>query len=209
MASCSACGVELKSGAKFCKACGSGQRTVAQHNDKKSRVLAAEKKSGKTAIALGIAAVAVVTGLLFVVKGKGNVDGAMGTQAPVRPAQVDYTAVAADSGSVRIPLGELRGPEARYFVYQTGGKDVKFFVLKASDGTIRVALDACNACYRAKLGYQQRGDVMMCNNCGMTFPSKHIGVITGGCNPIPVEKRTEGGLVIVQAKDLEAGVKYF
>ena len=33
---------------------------------------------------------------------------------------------------------------------------------------------------------------MVCNNCGKAFPSDQINVITGGCNPIPLERNGLG-----------------
>jgi uncharacterized membrane protein len=200
--------MEMKKGARFCKSCGS-QQVAAQHQEKKSRVLAAEKKQGKTYLVLGIVAVGIAAGLFFAATGRRTADGMMGTQAPHQGTATSHTAVAAENGSISVPVSELQGSEARFFVYTAGGKEVKFFLLRAADGTIRVALDACNACYRAKLGYYQKGDVMVCRNCGLTFPSTDIGIITGGCNPIPLEKKAEGQRIVLKAKDLEDGAKYF
>lgn len=209
MTVCSKCGVEMKKNAKFCKACGSGQQGEGKRNDKKSRVLAAEKKSGKTYIVIGIAAIAIVAGLFFASSRGRSLSGVMGTEAPQRGASSSYMAVNAENGAVSIPVSELRGSDARFFVYSTGGKDIKFFALRASDGTIRVALDSCQACFRAKLGYHQKGDTMVCNNCGIAFPSADIGVIRGGCNPIPLENKADDKLIVVKAKDLENEAKYF
>ncbi len=50
---------------------------------------------------------------------------------------------------------------------------------------------------------------MVCNNCGRRFDSVNINVITGGCNPIPVEKTEQGGNIVIAANALQAGAKYF
>jgi len=123
--------------------------------------------------------------------------------------QLQYTAVTAKNGDVTIPLGVLQGSTASYFVYNAGGKDIKFFMLRASDGTVRLALDACTACNHAKLGYRQNGEAMVCNNCGMSFRSTDVGHISGGCSPIPLKNSQDGKTLTVQAKDLEEGAKYF
>jgi uncharacterized membrane protein len=34
-------------------------------------------------------------------------------------------------------------------------------------------------------------------------------MVTGGCNPIPVNKSVDGQLIVLKAKDLEAGAQYF
>ena len=120
-----------------------------------------------------------------------------------------FAKVSAENGLVKIPVSAIGNASTAYFAYAVGDKEVKFFALKSVDGSLRVALDACNACYRAKLGYHRQGDSMICNNCGMAFRSQDIGVQHGGCNPIPVEKRTEGDMIVLNARDLEDGAKFF
>jgi uncharacterized membrane protein len=205
MAVCGKCGNELKSGAKFCKSCGSSQMERARHLDKRSRVLAGERRSGRTALVIGIVVVAVAAGLFFAVRAR---IGSTRSEGILASAKV-FATITAVNGNVTIPLDTIAAKSVGYFSYATGEKEVKFFVLKAADGSIRVALDACNSCYRAKLGYHQAGDSMICNNCGLVFKSSDIGVIRGGCNPIPLPTERSGGMLVLKVKDLENGAKYF
>ena len=46
---------------------------------------------------------------------------------------------------------------------------------------------------------------MVCNNCGKVFPSDQINVITGGCNPIPLDKTISGGQLTITTDSLHAG----
>ena len=211
MAVCTKCGVEMKGEAKFCKSCGSG---AGMHNEKKARVLAGEKKSPKTAVIISVVFAAVVAGWLIY----NNTSGARSLDRPMQGTagasregnkHLRYTPVSAENGEVKVQIGALQGSTASYFVYNANGKDVKFFVLKASDGTVRLALDACTACNHAKLGYRQNGEAMVCNNCGMSFRSTDVGNISGGCSPIPLRNSQDGKMLVVKAKDLEEGTKYF
>ena len=209
MAVCTKCGRELKGEAKFCKSCGSGAN---MHDEKKARVLAAEKKSPKTAIIIGAAFAAVVAGWLIY----NNTSGARSMDRPMQGQaaregnkHMKYTPVSAENGDVKVQLSALQGSTASYYVYNAGGKDIKFFMLRASDGTVRLALDACTACNHAKLGYRQNGEAMVCNNCGMSFRSTDVGNISGGCSPIPLRNSQDGKTLVVKAKDLEEGAKYF
>jgi uncharacterized membrane protein len=43
----------------------------------------------------------------------------------------------------------------------------------------------------------------------MSFKYENIGIVTGGCNPIPITKKMAGQFVALKAKDLEAGAKFF
>jgi hypothetical protein len=211
MAICSKCGVEMQQDAKFCKACGNSRET-AGNSDKKARVMAGASKSPKTAIIIGGALALVVAGWLVY----SNTLGAKSIDRPMMMKaerdgnrSISYTAVTAENGDVKVQLGTLQGNAASYFAYNAGGKEVKFFVLKATDGTVRVALDACQACYHARLGYRQNGDTLVCNNCGMGFKTTEVGKITGGCSPIPLKNSQDGTTLVVKVKDLEEGVKYF
>ncbi|MEK6742990.1 MAG: Fe-S-containing protein [Nitrospirota bacterium] len=211
MAVCTKCGVELKGVAKFCTACGSGIEN-GMHDEKKARVLAGEKKGPKTAVIISMAFAVVVAGWLIY----NNTSGARSMDRPLQGQSAregnkhqQYTPVTAQNGEVKVPLSALTGSAARYFVYTTNGKDIKFFMLRASDGTVRLALDACTACNHAKLGYRQNGETMVCNNCGMSFRSTDVGNISGGCSPIPLKNSQDGKTLTVKAKDLEEGVKYF
>ncbi len=211
MTVCTKCGLEMKHDAKFCKACGSGA-DMGMHDEKKARVLAGEKKSPKTAIIISVAFAVVVAGWLIY----SNTSRARSMDRPMQGQAVregnkhlQYTAVTAVNGEVKVHLSALQGSMASYFVYNANGKDIEFFALRASDGTVRAALDSCSACYHAKLGYRQKGDTMVCNNCGMSFRSTDIGHSAGGCNPIPLKNSQDGKTLVVKATDLEAGAKYF
>ena len=211
MAACTKCGVEMKGVAKFCKSCGS-EAGVGMHDQKKARVLAGEKKNPKAAIIIGAAITLVVAGWLVY----SNTSRARSMDRPISGQasregnrNVQYTALKAENGDVKVSLDALKGSEANYFVYHANGADIKFFVLRASDGTVRVAMDSCTSCYHAKLGYRQNGETMICNNCGMSFKSTDVGHITGGCSPIPLKNSQDGKTLVVKAKDLEAGVQYF
>ena len=95
---------------------------------------------------------------------------------------------AAPSGDVTIPVAQVNDGKAHFYSYDAGGTTVKYFVLADKNGKVRAALDACEVCFAQKKGYHQEGDTMVCNNCGKVFPSDQINVITGGCNPIPLDK---------------------
>lgn len=211
MSACTKCGVEMKGDARFCKSCGSG---AGMHNEKKARVLAGEQKSRKTAISIGVAFALVVSGWLIY----NNTSGARALDRPMQGTagasregnkHLNYTPVSAENGDVKVLLSALQGSTASYFVYNANGRNVKFFVIRASDGTVRAALDACTACNHAKLGYRQNGEAMVCNNCGMSFKSTDVGRISGGCSPIPLKNSQDGKTLTVKAKDLEEGVQYF
>ena len=74
---------------------------------------------------------------------------------------------------------------------------------------IRAAFDACDVCWRENKGYVQKGDVMVCKNCGRRFPSVRINEVRGGCNPAPLKREVENGTVIIRVADILEGKRYF
>ena len=114
-----------------------------------------------------------------------------------------------EGGRVSIPASELN-EKARFYEYKTAsGKTVSFFAVRSADGVYRAALNACDVCFAGKQGYRQEGEDMVCNKCGMHFPSSKINEVKGGCNPIGLERKVEGGHVHIDARGLEAGAGYF
>ena len=100
--------------------------------------------------------------------------------------------------------------KARHFSYKTeDGVTIRYFILRSSDGVVRAAFDACDVCWPENKGYSQKGDVMVCNNCGKRFPSARINEVRGGCNPAPLSRKVENGNVIILASDLLQGKRYF
>ena len=119
------------------------------------------------------------------------------------------TTQAAPGGDVKIALADVADGKAHFYSYDAGGTQVKYFVLKSSDGKVRAAFDACDVCYAQKKGYHQEGDEMVCNNCGRRFPSTKINEVEGGCNPSPVDRTITGETLVLKTADLQAGVQYF
>ncbi len=207
MSKCTKCGSTLKENAKHCTNCGSS----ALLDEKKARVMGREKTWVKPAM-IAAAVVIVVAGVFGFMQYRAKQMGGHPMFPPHRDGSArlsNATLVTASSGEVRIPVKTVEDGNSHFFAYATGGKTVTFFVMKAEDGSLRTAFDACMACNHAKLGYRQEGKLVVCNNCGMGFTPSDIGKVSGGCNPIPVEKTTDGQMIVLKAKDLDAGVQYF
>lgn len=104
--------------------------------------------------------------------------------------------------------------KAKYFQYRAyskTGKDItiRYFILKSSEGVIRAAFDACDVCWAEGKGYYQKGDFMVCRNCGRRFASIKVNEVQGGCNPAPLRREIKGEKVVIKVKDLLEGARYF
>ena len=119
-------------------------------------------------------------------------------------------AAANPATEVVYPVKDFQNGDARFYSYPAGdGVTIKYFVLKSSDGVIRAAFDACNVCFQAGKGYTQKGDFMVCNNCGRRFASIRVNEVTGGCNPVSLTREIKGDNVILKVNDILEGKKYF
>ncbi len=211
MSKCSKCGAEAKENDRYCKACGAPVGVEAL-NDKKNRVMS----KGKTWVKPAMIATAAVIVLAAAWMAKGVVISKKMGGHPMFPPHRDQSArltnalpVKEQGGIVSISLAAVDDGKAHFYSYTSNGKTITFFVMKDADGSIRSAFDACMSCNHAKLGYRQERGLVVCNNCGMGFNPSEIGRVTGGCNPIPLEKSTEGQMIVLKAKDLDAGAQYF
>ena len=114
-----------------------------------------------------------------------------------------YPAIKAENDEIRIPTSVFDDRQAHFYsTTLPDGKSINFFILKSADGVIRAAIDACDVCYAARKGYHQDGDDLVCNNCGLHFPSSRINEVKGGCNPSPLTRTVEGNSVVIKISDL-------
>jgi uncharacterized membrane protein len=127
------------------------------------------------------------------------------------PAAVSgANAALAGASALTFPASQFDDGRARQYVYRSPeGREIRFFLIKSSDGVIRAAFDACDVCWPSNRGYVQDGDDLVCGNCGRRFPSVRINVEQGGCNPAPLRRTVENGRVVIQPADLRLGAGYF
>ena len=101
---------------------------------------------------------------------------------------------------------------AKFYPYVVNGKNMEIFAVKATDGTIRTALNTCQVCYSSGRGYyKQENAIFICQNCGNQFRLDQIEKIKGGCNPIPIlgKDKTDLGDSIGISKQYLVSVAYY
>ena len=116
---------------------------------------------------------------------------------------------AAKDGLVTVNARFLKRGHSQHYQYKEGGVSIRFFLARDNQGTVRAALDACEACWRADKGYRLQDNAMLCVNCGQKFDLARIGLRSGGCNPHPIDFRMDGENFTVTAQELLAGSQYF
>ena len=125
--------------------------------------------------------------------------GAEFVYAQAMNAPSPAAALTAQDGEVRIPESQLADATLHFYSADVGNRTVRFMVVHEANGQYVTALDACEIC--GAKGYKQEGQNVICRNCGAVIYIPSIGQ-KGGCNPIPVKSRVEGGTVIVSLPDL-------
>ena len=168
---------------------------------KKAAVLGTGKKSKMPLIITLVAAAIMAGGAVYFLGGEKEAGPVSATAAVTQNDATEFVYNASD----------FADGQAKYYSYKTPqGLDIRYFLLRSSDGVIRAAFDSCDTCWSAGKGYRQEGDFMVCNNCGLRFASVKINEIKGGCNPAPLTRTASGGKIIVKVKDIiEQGSFYF
>ena len=132
---------------------------------------------------------------------------------PRDAAPADTAALLSDGGSAVAIDSAVLGAEAAFFDYDADGTTVELFAVKASDGSVRLALNTCQVCNGSPYAYfVQEGDYFICQNCRNRFSSTQVGLVSGGCNPVPITEESyelRDGTILVSADFLEANAARF
>lgn len=121
----------------------------------------------------------------------------------------DTTVIASE---IKIEAADI-GTEADYYVAEIDGTTVEIFAVRASDNTVRLAMNTCQVCNGSPYAYfEQEGNYFICQNCGNRFSSDKIGIESGGCNPVPITEEDyteENGIITVSESFLEENARRF
>ncbi len=159
----------------------------------------AKARAGRGVNPLAIVAILVVLGALAAVI------------LPKLSGKKEENPVAA--GGDLVVRAEEIGAEARYFDYDANGITVEVLAVRASDDTVRLALNTCQVCNGSPYAYfVQEGGDFVCQNCLNRFASTDVGKESGGCNPVPITAevyREEDGALVVPQSFLEENAARF
>ena len=125
------------------------------------------------------------------------------------------TAVTLTGQQVTVPLADINDDKLhRYGVHITdpgspsgAGRgnaprdvEVRFLLFKKPDGVIVSVADACQIC--GPVGFYIGSQGITCKMCASPLVPQSMGQ-AGGCNPIPLKSTQAGGMLLVQAADLQ------
>lgn len=109
-----------------------------------------------------------------------------GAPEAVSDAAPEAVALSADGTAVAVDTAQL-SDSAVFFDYDADGVTVELFAVAAPDGSARLALNTCQVCNGSPYAYfVQSGDSFVCQNCMNRFSCSQVGVVSGGCNPVPI-----------------------
>jgi high-affinity iron transporter len=104
---------------------------------------------------------------------------------------------------VRVPVSEVQDGAMHLFTVTAGAQSLRFMIIKKPNGW-GVALDACRIC--GAEGYRQDGQNVICRHCASAIYIPSIGD-QGGCNPIGVPSRVDGGDLVIDISSLMQAAK--
>ena len=104
---------------------------------------------------------------------------------------------------VRVPVSEVQDGAMHLYTVKVESQSLRFMIIKKSNGW-GVALDACRIC--GAEGYRQDGQNVICRHCASAIYIPSIGD-QGGCNPIGVPSRADGGELVIDISSLTQAAK--
>jgi uncharacterized membrane protein/YHS domain-containing protein len=117
------------------------------------------------------------------------------------------------AGLIRIPIAQVADGKLHRYSYLTDdGHLVRFFLINARSGDpggrpkIGVVFDACMLC--GDMGYLQNKNEIVCIACNVRIFIPSIGK-EGGCNPIPLKHEVTDDSIVISARELDKGARYF
>ena len=112
-----------------------------------------------------------------------------------------------ESGSVVISASELSADQISFYKFAEDSK-IELIAIRGADGAAYAALGTCQSCNGSPNAYYtQNGDLLQCNNCGLTFPLSIIGTDGAGCHPIMMDDSAvarSGDDLVIDAELLSA-----
>ena len=140
-----------------------------------------------------IAVVMAIVAVLVIVLIPGRTNQ---TSAPVVLTETD--------GNILIRTASLSSDQISFLRLENSR--IELLARLGDDGKTKVALGTCQSCNGAPGAYYtQQGNVLQCNNCGLTFPLNVIDKPGNGCHPITIDPamitETAEGLVL-DAQDI-------
>ena len=123
--------------------------------------------------------------------------------ARANSAPPSATPVTAVGHEVHIPLSQVQDDKLHLFTVNLGDQSLRFMIIKKPSG-YGTALDACRIC--GAEGYRQDGQNVICRHCGSAIYVPSIGE-QGGCNPIDVASRIDGGDIVIDLASLGKAVQ--
>jgi len=167
----------------------------------KQRQFRGERKGNRLVALLALGAVLLLALTIYL---------AVKPQATTGTGEPSVAELLPGGQDVKLALAQFADGQARFYRYPLStGQEARLFVVRSGDGVVRAAFDACDVCYRERKGYQQQGDTMLCRACGRSFRSQDVNVLSGGCNPAPIQRAVEGDFIVLKREDLDLGALYF
>lgn len=154
-------------------------------------------------LAAGIMAVLALAVVLFIPRSTDK-----GGTGPITPkadqagvtAQSTETAAEPDGEGNLVIYSDRLSSDRISFIRISEDSRIELLARLGDDGKVKAALGTCQSCNGSPGAYYtQEGDLLKCNNCGLTFPISVLDSPGGGCHPIMLDEE----LLQYQGSDLK------
>lgn len=161
------------------------------------------------AILIPVFLIVIITAIVLSNKG----DGLTSVSETNSPNATSNSTNTITDNDLIIPISEI-STTAKFYPVAIDGTKMEVLAVKAPDGSIRTAFNACEVCYDSGKGYyKQSGNKLICQNCGNSFTMDKVGILgRGGCNPYSIfeeDKTVDNENITISKEFLRESKKIF
>lgn len=120
----------------------------------------------------------------------------------------DFNKATFNGDCFQVSSEEFKEKTPVFYSHVEGAKEIRFFVVKVS-GQMYSYFDICNSCKQHNLGYRADKTFLQCRNCQVAIPYEELKTGLGGCYPIPLQGKEEGGTYSITLSEIVKGSQYF
>lgn len=189
---CPECGHKVNGVVKFCSECGAEINRKNIHNNKRDRVLKAQKNKSRKGFYFSAVSGLIIAALIFYINTlPSEVESTINKQPKISevfqypPVRYDhiYSMAIERNGKIILPLDVVKDKKFVKFDIAGNKRALPILAYLTEDGKVVTAISLCEPC--DSKNFHIVGSTLVCNSCGTTWDLNNLEALSGSCGKYP------------------------